>query len=281
MSPVHDQSYRRYAGDREPLGRAWVVIARTGIRDLLSRKIFLALLALAWAPFVYRTIQIYLVTMYPQARDLLPVDARMFQRFVEGQGIVAFFITVYVGAGLIANDRRANALQVYLSKPILRAEYIGGKLAILLTYLVAATLVPAILLIVMQVAFSGSLQLLHENPALVPAVTLAVALRVIVSATTMLALSSMSTSARYVAILYTGVVFFAEAMYVVLLFITGSTRIAWVSFSRNFDVVNDVVFGQAPRYETPLVVSLLVVAGLVALSASVLERRVRGVEIVS
>ena len=34
-------------------------------------------------------------------------------------------------AGLIANDRRANALQIYLSKPLMRMEYIGGKLGIL------------------------------------------------------------------------------------------------------------------------------------------------------
>jgi hypothetical protein len=84
-----------------------------------------------------------------------------------------------------------------------------------------------------------------------------------------------------VAMMYTGVVFFAEAMYVVLLFITGSTGVAWVSFSRNFDVINDAIFRQTPRYETPVMVSVLVLAALVALSLSVLDRRVRGVEVVS
>ena len=48
-----------------------------------------------------------------------------------------FVITVYVGAGLIANDRRANALQIYLSKPLMRPEYIAGKLAVLFTFLTA------------------------------------------------------------------------------------------------------------------------------------------------
>ena len=36
--------------------------------------------------------------------------------------LFVFFITVYVGAGLIANDRRANALQIYLSKPLTRGR---------------------------------------------------------------------------------------------------------------------------------------------------------------
>jgi ABC-type transport system involved in multi-copper enzyme maturation permease subunit len=280
MSPVHDQSYRHYGGTRRPLGKAWGVIAGAGVRVLLSRKVFIGLLVLAWLPFLVRTVQIYIATMYPQVRQMMP-DARTFQSFVEGQGFVAFFITVYVGAGLIANDRRANALQVYLSKPLLRMEYIGGKLAILMFYLLMATLAPALLLIAMQVIFSASVQFLRDNPTLIPAVMISSILRVVVASVTMLALSSMSKSARYVAMMYTGVVFFAEAMYVVLMFITGSTGVAWVSFSRNFDVVNDAVFRQTPRYETPVMVSVLVLACLVAVSLSVLDRRVRGVEVVS
>jgi ABC-2 type transport system permease protein len=281
MSPVHDQSYRRYQGKREPHGRGWLVIAGAGMRAVLAKKVFLGLLLLAWLPFLVRTVQIYAVTMYPQTGEVLPVNARMFQSFVEGQGLFAFFVTIYVGAGLIANDRRANALQVYLSKPILRIEYIAGKLAVLATFLLSVTLLPAVLLVVMQVVLSGSVNLLREHPTLIPAVVLASLLRVIVASVTMLALSSISRSARYVAVMYTGVIFFAEAMYGVLSFVTGSTRVAWISITGNFDVVTDAIFREAPRYETPATVSFIVLVGLVAVSVSVLERSVRGVEIVS
>ena len=41
------------------------------------------------------------------------------------------------------------------------------------------------------------------------------------------------------------------------------------------------MFRQTPRYETPALVSVLVLIGLVVLSISVLERRVRGVEVVA
>jgi hypothetical protein len=54
-----------------------------------------------------------------------------------------------------------------------------------------------------------------------------------------------------------------------------------VSLSHNMDVVTDAVFRLPPRYDTPVMVSLLVLAGLVAVAVSVLERRVRGVEVVS
>lgn len=281
MSPIHDQSYRRYAGERRPLGRGWSVITKAGIRSLLSRKWFLALLLLAWVPFIVRTVQIYAVTMYPTAGQVLPVDARMFMQFVEQQGSFVFFVTVFVGSGLIANDRRANALQIYLSKPLLRMEYIGGKLTILATFLLFVTVVPALLLIALQIMFAGSLEFIRANLHVIPAVVLASLARVIVSSFTMLALSSLSKSTRYVAILYAGAIFFTEAVFGVLRVVTNSTRAAWVSVSANLENVTDVVFRQAPRYETPVVVSILVLAGLVAVSISVLERRVRGVEVVS
>jgi hypothetical protein len=45
--------------------------------------------------------------------------------------------------------------------------------------------------------------------------------------------------------------------------------------------VVDVIFRQPPRYATPWQVSLLVIIALLALSFSILERRVRGVEVVT
>ncbi len=281
MSPVHDQSYRRYTGTRLPLGRAWAVILRVGVRSLLSRRVFIGLLLLAWIPFLVRSVQIYMVVTYPQAAGWVPINAALFQTFIEFQGLFAFFVTIYAGSGLVAADRRANALQVYLSKPLWRLEYIAGKLGVLLLYLALVTVVPALLLLVMQVVLSGSVGLVVDTPTLVPAIVVASAIRVVVPAVTMLALSSLSNSTRYVALMYTGVIFFSEAMYGVLTFVTGSSRVAWISVSRNIEVVTDVIFGKTPRYETPAMVSVLVLLALVALSISVLERRVRGVEVVS
>jgi hypothetical protein len=281
MSPVHDQSYRRYAGLKRTPGRAWLVILRAGVRQLIGRRVFLGLLALAWIWFLVRSVQIYLAVTTPQFAQFLPIDVKLFANFIDAQSFVAFFVTVYAGSGLIASDRRANALQVYLSKPLLRLEYIGGKLAILLVFLGLTIVLPSILLLVMQVLLSGSLAFVRAHIDLIPAIILASTMRVIVYGISMLALSSLSTSTRYVAVMFTGVVFFSEAVFNVLAFATGSTRVAWVSPSRNFDVVTDAIFRQPPRYDTPVIVSVLVLLAIVAVSISVLERRVRGVEVVS
>jgi ABC-type transport system involved in multi-copper enzyme maturation permease subunit len=280
MSPIHDQSYRRYQGQRLPLGRSWAVIAWTGIRTMLTRKMFLGVMLLAWVPFIARAVQIYFVQMMPAAGAAVPVDVQMFQDFIEQQGFFIFIVTIYVGAGIIANDRRANALQIYLSKPLFRIEYIGGKLAVLVVYLLQITLLPALLLVLLQIMFSGSLDFVRANPRIIPAIVLSSIVRVFVAAFTILALSSLSKSSRYVAILFTGAVFFTEAMFGFLAAVTGSTRVAWVSFTANINQVTDLIFRKALRYETPAVVSVLVLLALIVVSISVLERRVKGVEVV-
>jgi hypothetical protein len=78
-----------------------------------------------------------------------------------------------------------------------------------------------------------------------------------------------------------GITFFTSAIFGVLYAITGSSRVSWISISANLQQVVDVVFRLHPRYQTPWPVSLLVIIGLVVLSISVLERRVRGVEVIT
>ena len=280
MSPIHDQSYRHYAGTKATPGHAWTVIAGAGIRGFIRRRAFIGIMLFALAPFIVRAVQIYIAANFPQA-SVLSAGPETFRQFLEQQDFFVFVITVYVGAGLIANDRRANALQIYLSKPLMRTEYIFGKLAVLVVFLLAVTFVPAMFLLLLKIAFDGTFLFLRKNLFLIPAITVASVVQVLVASFTMLALSSLSKSARYVGILYVGITFFTSAIYGALYAITGTTRVSWVSISANLAQVVDVIFRQPPRYATPWPVSLLVIVGLVAVSISILERRVGGVEVVT
>jgi len=166
--PIHDQGYRRYEGRREAHGHTWLVITRAGIMERLRERKFLGLLLFAWLPFLVRSVQLYVASNYPQASFLNATPA-MFRDYLSQQGVFVFFITLYVGSGLIANDRRANALQIYLSKPLTRVDYVVGKLATLLIFLTFVTWVPGILLLLMQILFAGSLAdqdaaRAHRNP---------------------------------------------------------------------------------------------------------------------
>jgi len=278
--PIHDQGYRRYGGSRAPRGQAWSVITRAGLRTMLAKRMFLGLLLVAWFPFFVRAVQIYAAANLPQAAFLKPT-AETFRQFLDQQSIFVFFVTVYVGAGLIANDRRANALQIYLSKPLTRAEYVFGKLAILVTFLLAVTWAPAMVLLLVQIAFAGNFTFLQNNLYLFPAITVFAAVEVITVAATMLALSSLSKSARYVAILYAMVLFFTSAIYGVLYAVTRSSSFSWISLSADLEQVGNIIFRMPAKYDTPWPVSLLVIVVTVALCGWVLERRVRGVEVVS
>ena len=280
--PIHDQSYRHYAGRRSALGRSWLVIANAGIRQMLKKRAFLGILLLGWLQFIGRAIAIWFASNMPQTAPLLAPTAETFRDFLDKQGFSVFVVTVYVGAGLIANDRRANALQIYLSKPLLRSEYIAGKAAILFAFLMLVTWVPAMLLLLVQVLFAGSFTFLRENLFLFPAITVASLLHVLLATFTMLALSSLSKSSRYVAILYSGILFFSMAIYGAMFGITGgNTSFSYLSLSASLTQVTDVIFRLTPRYATPWPVSLMVLLGLIAVSISVLERRVRGVEVVT
>jgi ABC-2 type transport system permease protein len=280
MSPIHDQGYRRYAGRREPHGGRWWVIARAGLTARLRERRFLALLLFAWSPFIVRAVQIYVSSNFAQAGFLAP-SAETFREFLDQQSLFVFIVTVYVGAGLIANDRRANALQLYLSKPLTRVEYITGKLATLAIFLAAVTFAPAILLLLLQMMFAGNAAFVGANLFLIPAITLYAIIQVLLSAFAMLALSSLSTSPRFVAMMYAGIVFFTMPMYQALRAITGSGVWAFISPEDTLDIIADAIFRVPQQAALPVPAAFAAVAALIGASIWVLERRVRGVEVVT
>src|SRR5204862_2156869 len=152
---------------------------------------------------------------------------------------------------------------------------------ILAAFLLFATWVPALALLLVQVAFAGSFTFLMKNLYLIPAITLFAFVQVATISMAMLALSALSKSGRYVGILYTALTFFSGAVYAVLLGVTRSTAFAWISFSANISQIGDVIFRLPHRYQSPWPVSLLMIVIVLVVSGVVLERRVRGVEVVS
>jgi ABC-2 type transport system permease protein len=279
--PIHDQSYRRYGGARQPAQRAWLVIAKSGINQFLRKRPMIGILFGSQIALMVRLVSFYLAESITQAQSLLGPSAKVFRDFLEQQNFFVFLLAVYVGSGLIAQDRKANALQIYLSKPLTRLDYIAGKMTILATFLLFATWLPAMLLLIGQILLSGSFEFARTNIILFPAITVFSFVEVFIVCCAVLALSSLTTSTRYVAVMFAGVMFFSDAIFGTLRMVTGSTAVSWVSFTGSLAQVGDAIFRQPLRYTTPVAVSFIVLAALVAVSLSVLERRVRGVEVVA
>ena len=278
--PIHDQGYRRYAGERTLRGRAWWVIARAGIRERLRERRFLALLLVAWLLFLVRAVQLYVGTTLVRASFFAPSE-ETFHSFLNQQRLFVFFITIYAGAGLIANDRQVNALQLYLSKPITRHDYLAGKLAALAAFLLAVTWLPAMALLALQVLFSGSVDFVANHPRLAVAITVTSLLQVLLISVTMLALSSLSRSGRFAAMLYALFTIFAGALDRVLQAATGHA--AWVLLSpqNTLSIVTDALFGSVLEPAIPVVLAVVALVMLLGVCMLVLERRVRAVDVVT
>ena len=278
--PIHDQGYRRYQGRRVPVGRAWWTMARMHLITAFKRRWFLLMLFAGWIQFFVMGLIIVAPVLFPQLSGFTSTTPQTFRDFLSRQQFFVFIITIVLG-GLIADDRRANALQLYLSKPLTRLEYIVGKAAPLLILILGVTLIPALLLLLVQIVFSGSFSFLATNLFVLPAITLASLVRALLSTFTILALSSLSKSRRFVAIMYAGLIFFTSSMHQVLRSITGSQAWAAISPGNMVDVFTDWVFRVRGPQPVPIYVAVLVIVGLIAASLWVLERRVRPVEIVA
>jgi Ni/Fe-hydrogenase subunit HybB-like protein len=81
--------------------------------------------------------------------------------------------------------------------------------------------------------------------------------------------------------MYAAVVFFTDSVFATLKYLMNSSFASLVSPTQSLAQLGDVIFRVPPRNETPTVLSLLVVVGIIAFCALVLERRIRGVEVVA
>ena len=278
--PIHDQGYRHYAGQRAPHGGAWWVIARTHMMSSVRYRWFIVVLVVAWVPFVVRAVQIYFASTNAQVAELLATTPDTFREFLSQQRLFVFLVII-MQSGLIADDRRTNALQLYLSKPLTRVEYILGKLIPPLAFVLGVTLLPAVVLLILQIVFAGSLAFLSANLFLMPAIVLFSLVQALLSAFAIVALSSLSKSRRFVAIMYAGIVFFTAAVYQVLRLITNSRRWAVISPGEMLDVIANAIFRARGEPAVPVFIAVLTIAVIIGLSMLILERRIRAVEVVA
>jgi ABC-2 type transport system permease protein len=278
--PIHDQGYRHYEGARAPHGGAWWIIARSHMATLLMYRWFQILLLVSFAPFVVRAVQIYFASTNAQVAEFLATTPDTFRDFLSQQRL-SVFLVVIMQSGLIADDRRTNALQLYLSKPLTRVEYVLGKLVPPVAFVLGVTLLPALLLLILQIVFSGSLTFLRANLFLLPAITLFSLAQALLSACAILALSSLSKSRRFVAVMYAGIIFFTAAMYQVLRGITASRTWAVISPGEMLDVIANAIFRGRGEPAVPVYVAVIVLLAIVGVAMVILERRIRAVEVVA
>jgi ABC-2 type transport system permease protein len=160
---VYEHTYKPYAG---PLTTEWsrfLVIPRHAYRDVYRSKLFIAFFALCFICPLVMAILIYLhhnltamAIFQINLRDLAPINALFFRIFMGVQTSLAFLLTVLIGPPLISRDLANNALPLYLCRPFSRAEYVFGKMSVLVILISAITWIPGELLFFFQVYLEGA-----------------------------------------------------------------------------------------------------------------------------
>jgi ABC-2 type transport system permease protein len=279
--PIYDQSYRRWEA-RGPLRslRFWP-ITREALNLVLAKRAFIGLLILVWIPFVVRLIQVYIVTRFPEAGRVLPVDGRLFGEFLNQQTGLTLLLSIFGGAGLVANDLRTGAILVYLSRPLTRRDYVLGKLAVLMALNYSATLVPGVLLYLVSLGLAPELFLKWELAWIGPMIVVHATILSLEVSLVALAISALSRSARVAGLAFAGLIVGLEIVRGVLLGILDRPEAHALSLQTDLRLIGNLLFGIVGRgvsVPTGYPVTALVLVAVACVL--ILRARVRAVEIV-
>ena len=278
--PIYDQSYRPYRGTLSSHTWRWRTIAKAGLQHHLSRRLFLIFLFITYIHPIVRGVFIW-GTHQLNSSPFDMVDAQFFRNTLLGQGLFLLLVCIWIGAPLIAQDLRTNAIQLYLSRPLTRTDYVLGKFAIIAGLGSLLLPVPALLLYLMELGLSSDTSFLSAYFWLPLSILGYSAVVVGGAGLVVLAVSSLTRSGRYAGLLFFAIVFFSQAGSGLLQLITGERAFVVLSLTSLVDQVGALFFGGPTESGIHTVPALLMYSLLVALSLYILRRRVKAVEIVT
>ena len=235
--PIHDLGYRAWPGRRSSDPFRFRVVASAGIRVVGRNAWVRRMLLAAWLPTIGLAAVIFGYERLLENRDALTasevrglvlgdlgdglqdgdavVEALTKEDLREGrhlmwswllstflrvpQAVTAMLVVGMIAPPLIARDVRTRAFLTYFSKPIGPAEYVLGKMLVVVTYLTIITTVPALGCYLFGVALSSDLGVLADTWDLPFRVVLASLVFVVPAASVALMFSSLTSESRFAA----------------------------------------------------------------------------------
>lgn len=286
---IKEKGYTHWDGELKDGRFPWRPITRFGIKLTFKKKFFKFFFFMTLVPSVVYLVGIYISErledfsfMVRESTKLLQINPAYFKSYFTNEGLLFMIVIVLVfaGAGLISDDLKYNSLQLYFSRPLKKKDYFIGKAAVIVFFLFIVTLIPGLVFIIMKIVFSGSFKFFTSYPWLILSVIAYSILVTAFFAFYSLFLSSISKNRRYVAILIFGLYFFSDIIYEIFYGIFKSPYFSLFSLKINLQQVGAVIFNQKTQYAVSWVYSLLIIIGICILSALVLKKKIRGVEIV-
>lgn len=210
---ILDRSYRGYEGELKTRAARWWIVALATIRAGIRKPGFWALAGLVALVYVINGLLLYFTKdLAARVGAALGGEgnnpyAQTLDQCLNGSGLLLFTVALVVGVGSIAADNRANALLVYLSKPITRTDYLLGKWAGVFLLLAFVSWTPAFLLYLFFLAAYTDDGFLRQNPLLILRMTNATLLPAALHASLIIGFSAWSRSPRLAGALYAGLYF--------------------------------------------------------------------------
>ena len=298
---VYEHLYGAYEGESHSSWSRFLVIPRYAVREVFKSKLFVTIFILC---FIYPLVAAILVYLHHNAnalallqinvRELLPIDASFFRTFVELQCGAAFILTVLVAPPLISRDLSNNALPLYLCRPLSRAEYVLGKMTVVVFLLSSVTWIPGLIIFFFQVSLAG-FAWLWVNLWMVWAIFCGCMVWIILLSLLALAVSSLLKWRVVASGALLGLFFVPSAFGEIInnLFLTRAGHLIslWATmnsiwrglfglFERQTGRISRRQFGEIILLEPPLWVSWLVIALVCAVCVWLLARKVRAYEVI-
>jgi ABC-2 type transport system permease protein len=289
MATIRERGYYHWEGQLEEKRFPWWPITRTGIQLAFKKRMFKFFFAGAFLPSVVALAFVYISerledfkSMVGSTKRLITIDPKFFMGYVSHDALLFFIIMVLVfaGSGLIADDLKHNSLQVYFSRPLKKRDYLLGKMSVVFFFVLVLTLVPALLVVLFKLIFAGSFRFFLDYPWIVLSIVAYAALLTVFLAFYTLLLSALSKNSRYVMIQIFMVYLFSDVLYGILFKIFRTPYMALFSIKENLQQVAAFLFLQKPAHPVPVVWSFLILAAMCVASALVLDRKIRGVEVI-
>jgi ABC-2 type transport system permease protein len=158
---VYKRTYKAYGGALTPAWSRFAVLSRYGLSTLFDSRPFTAYTMLCFIPFLFGLCFIYILNN-PTAQAILKIGSdhvvinnESVLGFLGTEAWMGFILAVWGGPGMITKDFANHSVQLYLSRPLSRAEYLFGKVSVLAALLSCITWIPALILFFVQAQLQG------------------------------------------------------------------------------------------------------------------------------
>ena len=294
---VYKRTYTRYSGDLTNERWRFAILPRYALKTVFESKLNTTLFTISFLPHLVSIVMIYfrshldaLLTLAPgpaRALQFLTIDGNFFLTVFSIETMLSFFLVALIGPGLISPDLSNNAMPLYLSRPFSRAEYVVGKLSVLLTLTSLTTWVPGLLLVGLQTSMVG-LSWFRDNSRIAAGVVVGSGIWILTISLIALALSAW-VKWKPVAIAALFGVFFVAAgfgsasnvllgmRWGALIDMASSMRMIWrwLFLGESTYQIVTPPFGTLPAWS-----GLVSMAGICAIALFMLSKRIRAAQVV-